>query len=87
MPNTKSAKKSIRQDNRRRIKNRKRKDRLKSILKEVYALIAEGKIKEVKEMMPQVQKIVDKSVKTKTIKANKAKRIKSRIEKAISKSQ
>jgi small subunit ribosomal protein S20 len=87
MPITKSAKKSIRQDARRRKINMRRKKQLKSILKEIRALIDEGKLKEAKEKMPQAQKTIDKSVKTNIIKENKARRIKSKLEKAIAKSQ
>ena len=87
MPNTKSAKKSIRQNERRRKINLKRKKKLKTVLKEIRSLISEGKAREAKELISQVQKTVDKSAKTNTIKENKAKRIKSRLEKAIAKAQ
>ena len=84
MPITKSAKKSIRQNKRRRVINLKRKKALKTTLKEVKLLISENKLKEAKEMMPKVQRVLDKSAKMHTIKENKARRTKSRIEKSIS---
>ena len=85
MPNTQSAKKSIRQDKTRRARNIKRKQTLKILLKKVRVLISEKKAKEVKALMPEIQKVLDKSAKVNIIKENKAKRTKSRIEKAIAK--
>ena len=84
MPNTQSAKKSIRQNKTRRARNIKRKQTLKILLKKVRFLISEKKVKEVKALMPEIQKVLDKSAKVNIIKENTAKRTKSRIEKAIS---
>ena len=83
MPNTDSAKKSLRQDKTRRARNAKKKQTLKILLKKVRLLISEKKAKEVKELMPEIQKVLDKSAKANIIKENKAKRTKSRIEKAV----
>ena len=85
MPNTDSAKKSLRQDKTRRARNAKKKQTLKILLKKVRLLISEKKAKEVKELMPEIQKVLDKSAKANIIKENKAKRTKSRIEKAVAK--
>ncbi len=85
MPNTESAKKSVRQNKTRRARNIKRKQTLKILLKKVRLLISEKKVKEVKALMPEIQKTLDKSAKVNIIKANKASRTKSRIEKAIAK--
>ena len=85
MPNTESARKSVRQSKTRRVRNVKRKQTLKILLKKVRLLISEKKAKEVKALMPEIQKILDKSAKTHIIKKNKASRTKSRIEKAIAK--
>ena len=85
MPNTQSAKKSVRQNKTRRARNIKRKKRLRILLKKARLLISEKKTKEVKALMPEIQKVLDKSAKVNIIKENKAKRTKSRIEKAIAK--
>ncbi len=87
MPIKESAKKALRQSKKRRDRNTKRKKKLRTILKKVRELISEGKVKEAEEMMPQVQKRVDKSVKVNLIKENKGDRIKSRLEKAIQKAK
>ena len=83
MPNTDSAKKSLRQNKTRRDRNIKKKQTLKILLKKVRLLISEKKAKEIKDLMPEIQKILDKSAKANIIKENKAKRTKSRIEKAV----
>ena len=85
MPNTDSAKKSLRQNKTRRDRNIKKKQTLKILLKKVGLLISEKKAKEVKTLMPEIQKVLDKSAKANIIKENKAKRTKSRIEKAVAK--
>ena len=82
---TKSAKKALRQNISRKKRNIIRKKNLKSVLKQAQGLIAQKKIKEAKEMLPQIYKTLDKSAKTKIIKKNTASRKKSRITKAINK--
>ena len=85
MPNTDSARKSLRQDKTRRARNVNKKQTLKILLKKVRLLISEKKAKEIKELMPEIQKVLDKSAKANIIKQNRAKRTKSRIEKAVAK--
>ncbi|MFQ6049732.1 MAG: 30S ribosomal protein S20 [Candidatus Paceibacterales bacterium] len=87
MPITKSAKKALRQSKRRRVRNLQKMRKMKSLLKEVKNLISQKKTKEAKKLMPQVYKILDKAAKTGLIKKNTAARKKSRITKAILKSQ
>ena len=79
MPITTSAKKALRGSQRKRSFNSKKKELLGKAVKQVKKLVAEKKLKEAKAMMPQVQKILDKSVKTGLIKKNAASRKKSRI--------
>jgi small subunit ribosomal protein S20 len=79
---TKSAQKAIRQSERRKIRNLQRKNRLKTLLKEVKSLISQKKTTEAKKLLPQVYKLLDKAVKTGLIKKGKADRRKSRITKA-----
>ena len=85
MPITKSAKKALRQSLKRRAKNVQKKKNLKKILKEVKFLVSQKKIEEVKKILPQVYKSLDKAAKTGLIKKNTASRKKSRLSKLINK--
>lgn len=79
MPITKAAKKSLRKSLRRRTRNIQKKRKIKSLLKEVRNLISQKKTNEVRKLLPQVYKLLDKAGKTGLIKKNTASRTKSRI--------
>jgi len=79
MPITKSAKKALRQNVRRRKMNVKRKTELKSVIKQYKKLIDTGQKEEAKKYLSQVYKKLDKSAKVNLIKKNKAGRLKSRL--------
>jgi small subunit ribosomal protein S20 len=81
MPITKSAKKALRQNVRRRKTNIKRKTELKSVIKQYKKLIEAGQKQEAKKYLSQVYKKLDKSAKVNLIKKNKAARLKSRLTK------
>jgi len=83
MPITKSAKKALRQNIKRRIHNLKKKREIKRLLKQASVLIEQKKTKQGQELLPQVYKKLDKAAKTGLIKKNKAARIKSRLTKKI----
>ncbi len=85
MPITKSAKKALRQNKRRAVRNVKRKRKIKDLMKEVKKLISQNKVKEAKKLLPEIYKSLDKAAKTKVIKKNTASRKKSRVTKAIMK--
>ena len=87
MPITKSAKKALRQSERKRVRNLQKRRKLKNLLKEVKFLLSEKKTEEAKKLLPQVYKFLDKAAKTGLIKKNTASRKKSRITKLITKSQ
>jgi len=87
MPITKSAKKSLRQSIRRKAGNLIYKNKLKNLIKELRFFVSQKKIKEAKDLLPQVYKILDKSAKVGVIKKNTASRKKSRLAKLIAKSQ
>lgn len=87
MPVTKSAKETLRNSKRKRVRNLRNEKNLKNLLKEVETLISQKKTEEAKKLLPKVYKVLDKSVKTNLIKKNTASRKKSRITKAIAKSQ
>jgi small subunit ribosomal protein S20 len=83
MPITKSAKKALRQNIRRRARNLARKKKMKEVIKEYKKLIALGKNEEAKAFLPQVYKVLDKMAKVNFIKKNKASRLKSRLAKKL----
>ena len=83
MPIIKSAKKALRQSEKRRIENFKKKKNLKKLLKKVRDLISEKKIEEAKKLLPQTYKALDKIAKIGLIKKNTVRRKKSRITKLI----
>jgi small subunit ribosomal protein S20 len=83
MPKTKSAKKALRQNIRRRARNLERKKKLRETLKKFKKLVAEKKIDEAKSYLPQVYKVLDKMAKVNFIKKGKADRLKSRLAKKL----
>jgi small subunit ribosomal protein S20 len=83
MPITTSAKKALRSSKRKRVFNLNKKEIISKTIKQVKKLVADKKLKEAREMMPAIQKILDKSVKTGLLKKNTASRKKSRISKMI----
>ena len=85
MPITKSAKKALRHNIKRRKGNLVYKKKMKDLIKEVRSLVLEKKIEEAKKLLPQVYKILDKSAKVGIIKKNTAARKKSRITKLVNK--
>lgn len=87
MPITTSAKKALRGSQRKREFNIAKKELLNKAIKKVKKLVAEKKTKEALAMMPEVQKIIDKSVKTGLLKKNTAARKKSRISAMIKKAK
>jgi len=83
MPITKSAKKALRQNIKRRKRNLLRKNKIKTLIKEVKILVAQKKKEEAEKLLPQIYKALDKAAKVHTIKKNTASRKKSRITKLI----
>lgn len=87
MPITKSAKRALRGSQRKRVFNSAKKVEVSKAIKQLKKLVSEKKVKEAREFMPKVQKILDKSVKTGLIKGNKASRRKSRLSAMVNKAQ
>ena len=79
MPITKSAKKALRGSDTKKGFNIKKKELINKAIKQVKKLVSEKKLKEARAFMPQVQKILDKSVKTGLMKKKTASRKKSRF--------
>ena len=82
---TKSAKKAIRQNKRRRAHNLVYINQVKSLIKDVKTFVVQKKNKEAKELLPKVYQILDKAAKVGIIKKNNASRRKSRLAKMIEK--
>ncbi len=83
MPITRSAKKALRGSKKKRAFNVAKKEQINKAVKQLKKLVSEKKLKEAQAFMPQVQKILDKSVKTGLLKENTASRKKSRLIKVI----
>ena len=83
MPITKSAKKALRQSAKRKKRNLVYKNKVKSLIKKVRALIAEKKTKEAKGLLSQIYKALDKAAKVGVIKKNTASRKKARMAKSL----
>ena len=87
MPITRSAKKALRQPRHRTIRNLRRKEAYRKVLKQIRKLLAAKKIKEAEALVPQAYKALDKAAKTGVLKKNAAARRKSRLMKWIHKSR
>jgi small subunit ribosomal protein S20 len=85
MPIKKSAFKALRQAKKRTLRNRLKKEKIKSLAKQIRRLLQENKLEEVKKLVPLFYKVVDKAAKTHTIAKNKANRLKSRLMTKINK--
>lgn len=83
MPITKSAKKNLRKNKKRRILNLKRKKKIKELLKKFKLALLEKKLEEMKKILPLLYKAIDKAAKKNVIKENKAARMKSKIAKIL----
>ena len=79
MPNTSSAAKALRQSERRRIRNVRKKRSLRDVLKQFEKAVLAKNQTEAARLFSSVQKALDKSAKTGIIKKNNASRRKSRL--------
>ncbi len=79
MPLIKAAKKALRQNARRKIRNLERKKEMKNLIKKIKEFSAQGKRKEAQELIPSASKAIDKAAKAGIIKDNTASRKKSGI--------
>lgn len=87
MPNTKSAKKRLRQNEERRVRNRSAKTVLRSQLRKVREAVAAGSVDEAQTSFKEAARKLDKAGASKLIHPNKASRLKSRLSKAIKKAK
>ena len=85
MPIIKSAKKALRQNIRGKIRNLKRKNAMKILVKQTKKLVSAEKKQEAVKILPELYKAIDKAAKRGIIKKNAAARKKSRLTKLIQK--
>ncbi len=85
MPITKSAKKALRQGERKKVFNLRRKKKVEDAVKSVKKLVKEGKTKEANALLPKAYSALDKAAKGNTIKKNTASRKKSRLNALVKK--
>ncbi len=85
MPVTKSAKKALRQNKKRRLRNLRRLEAMREIIKKIKKLIQENKKEEAEKLLPLAYKAIDKAVKRGVIKKNTGARKKSRLTRLINK--
>ncbi len=85
MPVTKTAKKALRQNVRRHVKNVAQKTELKKVIKNFKKLAAAKKESEAATLLATVFQKLDKAAKVGLIKKNTASRLKSRLSKHIGK--
>jgi len=83
MPIIKSAKKALRQNKKRRIRNLVYKRKIKNIEKDFLKFLDGQNKKELKKILNKYYKIVDKAVKIKLLKKNTASRKKSKLAKMM----
>lgn len=83
---TKSAKKALRQNIKRKAHNVIYKDKIKILVKEARSLVLAKKNKEAEAVLPKLYEALDKAAKVGVIKKNEASRKKSRLAKFIAKS-
>ncbi|MCR4278908.1 MAG: 30S ribosomal protein S20 [bacterium] len=84
MPNKPSAKKALRQTEKRAEKNLRMKKHVKTLFKHAMEAIKASDMPKAKELSVTFQKIADKAVKTNVISTNMGRRKKSTLMKAIS---
>ena len=84
MPITKSAQKALRQSRSRKARNIIRKDKYRVLVKEFRKAVADKDFNNAKQLLPKVYGSLDKAAKSKTIKKNKASRLKSRLSISLS---
>ena len=85
MPITKSAKKALRQNKKRKEKNLRRLRAMREVIKQIRKLVEANKKEEALKLLPRAYKTIDKTAKANIIKKNAADRKKSRLTKLVNK--
>ena len=79
MPNTKSAKKQIVQDEKRRLRNSSYKSKIKTAMAKLTSAIDEGNKEQAQQLLPPMYSLLDKASKKKIIKSRTAARRKAQL--------
>jgi small subunit ribosomal protein S20 len=87
MPNTSTAKKRLRQNDKRRARNRARRSALRTQIRKVRAAVAAGKIDEAATEFRLATKRLDQAAAANLIHTNPASRLKSRLSALVKKAQ
>lgn len=83
MPNTNTAKKRLRQNVVHRLRNRSIKSAIKTSLRQVHAALTDGNVEESETLYRLAVKNLDRAAARNIIHANRAGRIKSRLQRRI----
>lgn len=83
MPLIKSAKKRLRQDEKKRIRNKAIRNEVRNQVKKINKLFLAGNIEEARKIQPGIVRLIDKTASKGIWHKNKAARIKSRIAKKL----
>ena len=85
MSHSRTAKKAVRQNERRRQRNKAAGSAMRTQIKKLDLAVAEGDAATARAELPIVQKLVDKAAKANRMHANKAARMKSRLARSVAK--
>lgn len=83
MPNIKSAKKRMRQNTVRRLRNRAARSEMRTEIKRLRELVAEDRLEEARASLSRVQSVIDKSARKGSIHRNTGARYKSRLSQLV----
>ena len=83
MPNSKSAKKRLRQSEERRVRNRAVKSTLRTLTRKFREAVTANQLDDAKSMLPRLSKAWDQAAAKGVVHENKASRMKSRASAAI----
>ncbi len=83
MAHSRTARKAIRQNEKRRELNRALNSSMRTQFKKVMTAVAEGDATTANTELPHAQKLVDKAAKTNRVHKNKAARLKSQLARAV----
>jgi small subunit ribosomal protein S20 len=83
MAHSRTAKKAIRQNERRRLRNKAANSAMRTQLKKLQEVVAEGDTSAAPAELAKAQKALDKAAKTDRIHPNKAARLKSKLAKKV----
>jgi small subunit ribosomal protein S20 len=83
MPIIQAQKKSVRQSEKRKVFNDRRRRAMRLAVKQIKEFVADKNYKEANELVPTAQKAIDKAVKRGIIKSNTASRKKAQVAKMV----